>query len=406
MSKRRNAIQGIHALAFLLAFTGGATADPLWLGPSQGDSPSFPTTNPPEAENLGHGSYRPPETRCLDSRQRAVILYQLDRSRVSLTLSGVLSSIPTGPMAPVTGTPKVQLRWPIRAQGAAAADFEVHGISNFVDQDPQTSGSKLDYNCGLRTYDQHKGIDIFSWPFGWLRMAADEVEIVAAARGMILLKANGNADQSCPGNTGPAWNAVYVQHMDGSVAWYGHLKNNSLTTKVVGQWVDAGEFLGVMGSSGNSTGPHLHLEMYDATGTLMDPFKGTCNSLGSDPTWLEQRPYYDSGVNRIQVGDAVVSFNACPEVADPHAVSSLPRGALGYFTTFYRDQLSTTPSIYRIRYPNGNIMNSWIHAPGQAHFAASWWWWSWFIPANGPVGTWSFEVEYEGETYSTSFDVF
>ena len=47
-------------------------------------------------------------------------------------------------------------------------------------------------------------------------------------------------------------------HADGSVAWYGHMKAGSLTNKAVGQTVSSGEYLGIVGSSGNSTGPHLH----------------------------------------------------------------------------------------------------------------------------------------------------
>ena len=67
-----------------------------------------------------------------------------------------------------------------------------------------------------------------------------------------------------------------------------------------------------MGSSGNSTGPHLHLEVYDALGNLIEPFAGPCNNLSNRSWWLEQRPYYDSAVNRLMVGDAPVTYLDCP----------------------------------------------------------------------------------------------
>src|SRR5258706_5142025 len=105
-------------------------------------------------------------------------------------------------------------------------------------------------------------------------MDDQDVVITAGAPGVIPNRADGNADRSCAAlETNGDWNAVYVSHADGSVAWYGHLKKDSLTPKQVGDAVVAGEYLGIMGSSGFSTGPHLHLELYDASGALVDPFK-------------------------------------------------------------------------------------------------------------------------------------
>ena len=59
-------------------------------------------------------------------------------------------------------------------------------------------------------------------------------------------------------------NDVWVQHdVDGTqfVSVYGHMADN--TFKVVqGQQVTVGQELGLVGSTGNSTGPHLHLEIH------------------------------------------------------------------------------------------------------------------------------------------------
>ena len=54
------------------------------------------------------------------------------------------------------------------------------------------------------------------------------------------------------------------------MAWYGHLKRGSVTPKVVGAPVAAGEYLGTGGRFGNSTGPHLHFEL-DAARKLTHP---------------------------------------------------------------------------------------------------------------------------------------
>ena len=52
-------------------------------------------------------------------------------------------------------------------------------------------------------------------------------------------------------------NYVLTQSSDGTILGYGH--HNSLAVKA-GQQVAAGQMLGRMGSTGNSTGPHLHFQ--------------------------------------------------------------------------------------------------------------------------------------------------
>src|SRR5204862_192241 len=83
----------------------------------------------------------------------------------------------------------------------------------------------LDYNCGTRSYDtstgyNHQGTDIVLWPFAWNRVDDDAVLVVAGAPGVIVNKSDGNFDRNCAMNNGN-WNAVYIRHADGSVAWYG-----------------------------------------------------------------------------------------------------------------------------------------------------------------------------------------
>ena len=137
-------------------------------------------------------------------------------------------------------------------------------VSNFVDHDVTHPNHLRDHNCGTRTYDtdtgDHKGTDIANYPDSWNMMAARQVEIVAMAPGTILDRIDGNFDQNCAFNSSVA-NRVTIQHDDGSIAFYLHMKNGTPTTKPVGSRVEAGEYLGTVGSSGNSTGPHLHFEI-------------------------------------------------------------------------------------------------------------------------------------------------
>ena len=59
-------------------------------------------------------------------------------------------------------------------------------------------------------------------------------------------------------NSGGYGNLVVVQHRLGYTSWYAHL---STVTSWVGESVSGGTRIGYVGSTGNSTGPHLHFEV-------------------------------------------------------------------------------------------------------------------------------------------------
>lgn len=73
-------------------------------------------------------------------------------------------------------------------------------------------------------------------------------------------------------------NLVEVEHADGRTTRYGHCQ--SLKVKA-GQTVKAGQAIATVGSTGNSTGPHLHFEVISAGGRAVDPMKMV--ALGNDP---------------------------------------------------------------------------------------------------------------------------
>jgi murein DD-endopeptidase MepM/ murein hydrolase activator NlpD len=68
-------------------------------------------------------------------------------------------------------------------------------------------------------------------------------------------------------NTGGYGNLVVVAHRLGYTTYYAHL---SQVTSWVGESVSGGTRLGYVGSTGNSTGPHLHFEVR-LNGTPIDP---------------------------------------------------------------------------------------------------------------------------------------
>ena len=58
-----------------------------------------------------------------------------------------------------------------------------------------------------------------------------------------------------------------IDHGNGYKTLYGHLSVISVSK---GQTVSQGNTIGQVGSTGNSTGPHLHLEVYK-NGSRIDP---------------------------------------------------------------------------------------------------------------------------------------
>lgn len=67
---------------------------------------------------------------------------------------------------------------------------------------------------------------------------------------------------------GAAGKAVTIKTKTGHYVLYGHL--NKIDVKQ-GQKVKAGDLIGLVGSTGNSTGPHLHIGVQRKNGTLVDP---------------------------------------------------------------------------------------------------------------------------------------
>lgn len=72
------------------------------------------------------------------------------------------------------------------------------------------------------------------------------------------------------GNSGSYGNEVVIQHEDGMYSQYAHQSSLNVS---VGQTVTGGQQIGLSGSTGNSTGPHLHFEARTTPdyGSDMDP---------------------------------------------------------------------------------------------------------------------------------------
>lgn len=84
------------------------------------------------------------------------------------------------------------------------------------------------------------------------------------------IQASADGEVIMAGNNGGLGNCVEIKHANGYVTIYGHQSriNTSVGAKVV-----QGQVIGYVGSTGTSTGAHLHFGVKDASGSLIDPMK-------------------------------------------------------------------------------------------------------------------------------------
>ncbi len=161
--------------------------------------------------------------------------------------------------------------------------------------------SGVDWACGSIRYSGHGGSDYGGG--SWAGMDAGR-DIVSAREGTVIVTNDGEFDEcstaDCAGGYGYG-NYVKIQHPDGSTTTYGHLSKWSVAVSV-GQSVDCGTYLGLMGSSGYSTGPHLHFEARYSSGTKRDPFDGSCHSAST--WWISQGSYGGLPGKSCPVNDA------------------------------------------------------------------------------------------------------
>lgn len=180
--------------------------------------------------------------------------------------SGWVSSTSTSSTADcVPGGAPLQLVWPM--DGVDTLDWV---IVNYVDLN--TSPYEMeDYtgaiNSNAKVYDGHEGTDIGVSSF---REMDAGIPVRAAAPGRVVWTVDGYYDRNteCISYDG---NGVTVEHDNGYSTYYTHFRTGSVAVQS-GDWVEAGDVLGMVGSSGCSTGPHLHFEVRDPDWNMVDPF--------------------------------------------------------------------------------------------------------------------------------------
>ncbi|MEA2015537.1 MAG: peptidoglycan DD-metalloendopeptidase family protein [Actinomycetota bacterium] len=124
--------------------------------------------------------------------------------------------------------PSGKFMWPVAGRITSRFGYRIHPI------------------FGVRRF--HTGIDIAA-PYGTLVKSADGGQVIQA------------------GYFGGYGYSIMVYHGGGFATWYAHLSSINVS---VGQFVERGQVIGLVGSTGWSTGPHLHFEVR-INGNAKDP---------------------------------------------------------------------------------------------------------------------------------------
>lgn len=138
----------------------------------------------------------------------------------------------------------------LSAQSAASGGVPYSGTFVWPTPSCTTTSSVYGYRVHpiYGTVKFHAGEDI---------PASYGAEILAAASGTV----------TTAGWVSGYGNYTVIDHGGGTMTAYGHQSSILVS---VGQYVEQGQVIGYVGSTGNSTGPHLHFEVYQ-NGSTVDP---------------------------------------------------------------------------------------------------------------------------------------
>ena len=237
-------------------------------------------------------------------------------------------------------------------------------LANLVDLD--TSSGVKDYKCEAESYNGHKGTDI---AIRDLKAMQKGVAVLAAASGVVRNTRNGMADHGSTDASSlsvkgrECGNGVVIKHAGGWETQYCHLGKGSIIVKS-GQPVKKGQKLGLVGYSGNTTFPHVHMSTR-FKGNTIDPFIG----LSSQPTCgYGISPLWDDDLIQALTQPLLAIFNAgissiIPKkrsvLAGHHQKKVLARNAryLVVWAQILRVQKGDHVQI-RIIDPDGNVISS------------------------------------------------
>ena len=203
-------------------------------------------------------------------------------------------------------------------------------LMNYFDSDPGPGAT--DFTCGPQSYDGHQGTDFAVPSFAAMRAG---VAVLAAAPGEVRATRDGMPDLGLEGTPAAALegkdcgNGVVIDHGGGWETQYCHLRADSVAV-AEGDRVEAGDRLGLVGFSGMTQFPHVHLSVRH-DGVEIDPFDtdgarvcGADDGPGDD-LWAQPPGYSAGGIVAAGLSPGLPDYAAVQDgTAGP---ATLPRDA-------------------------------------------------------------------------------
>jgi len=274
-------------------------------------------------------------------------------------------------------------------------------IVNYVDWD--IPGFK-DYNCGSKSYDGHQGTDFVIRSF---QAMDDSIAVYAAAAGTVTYVIDSLFDRETAGDVSKRLgNYIAISHPNDFYTYYGHLMQNSVQVEV-GDNVEIGELIGFIGSSGNSTDPHLHFELWYDSLYVVDPFAGTCGNTMhrfiDPPAYDTSLTVWESGMhlkNNLTINDLRERITT---IGKPYTIETDSDSSLYFWAHLYGLRKDKELSIKW--YTPQNV--EWFE---YSFFLDQDYWyyyyWSFINHQNLPIGNWLVKLFYDGtEIAAESFEV-
>jgi len=196
-------------------------------------------------------------------------------------------------------------------------------VQHYVDRDPGPDAR--DFKCGGLTYDGHKGTD---FRLTDLKQMEKGVAVRASAPGVVVGLRNDFPEHRIEDfdrarvKGRECGNGVVLDHGNDWTTQYCHMRRGSISV-AKGQRLNAGEKIGLIGLSGETTFPHVHLSVRHR-GRPVDPYTvganvveaGQCGQAG-DGLWTaaarKAAPYRAAGVIRAGFSDEMPTLKTIRE---------------------------------------------------------------------------------------------
>ncbi|MGP6087253.1 M23 family metallopeptidase [Antarctobacter jejuensis] len=179
--------------------------------------------------------------------------------------AAVLAALALISSAPHAGAEDLRLALPLDCEMGKTCF-----IDDYVDINPE-QGRQQDFACGYNSRDGHRGVDFSLLSFDSIR---NGVAVRAAAPGVVVRTRDEMPDDpTMRGVTSQnaCGNAVLLDHGEGWRTLYCHMRLGSVAVEE-GHIVQTGDVLGLVGLSGQTNHPHLHLTV-QKDGKVVDPFR-------------------------------------------------------------------------------------------------------------------------------------